>query len=122
MNRYPIVIAGGPCTCNPEPVADFFDAIVIGDGEDVILQISEVWLELKNRRFKKEILVKWSEIEGIYIPSYFTPEYTSEGFQTLVPLYEDYVKVKRAICPDLENAPFPDAPVIPLGRPVHDRA
>jgi len=118
----PIVIAGGPCTCNPEPVADFFDAIVIGDGEDVILQISEVWLELKKTgASKKEILKKWSEIEGIYIPSYFTPEYTSEGFQTLVPLYEDYVKVKRAICPDLENAPFPDAPVIPLGRPVHDR-
>jgi len=118
----PIVIAGGPCTCNPEPVADFFDAIVIGDGENVILQISEVWLELKKSgASKKEILKKWSEIEGIYIPSYFTPEYSAEGYQSLVPLYADYTKVKRAICPDLENAPFPDAPVVPLGRPVHDR-
>ncbi len=118
----PIIIAGGPCTCNPEPVADFFDAIVIGDGEDVILKISEVWLELKKSgASKKEILKKWSEIEGIYIPSYFTPEYSSEGFQSLVPLYENYTKVTRAVCPDLENAPFPDTPVVPLGRPVHDR-
>lgn len=118
----PLVIAGGPCTCNPEPVADFFDAMVIGDGEEVILKISETWLELKKKgASKKEILKKWSEIEGIYIPSFFIPEYTDEGFQILKPLYDGYTKVQRAICADLENAQFPEAPVVPLGRPVHDR-
>lgn len=118
----PLVIAGGPCTCNPEPVADFFDAMVIGDGEDVILKISETWLELKKKgASKREILGAWSRIEGIYIPSFFKPEYTTEGFQILKPLHADYTKVRRTICPDLENAAFPDAPVVPLGRPVHDR-
>lgn len=118
----PLVIAGGPCTCNPEPVADFFDAIVIGDGEDVIVRMSEAWLELKkNGASKKDILKKWSKIEGIYIPSFFSVQYTGEGFQKTVPLQPDYTIVKRAICPDLENAPFPDSPVVPLGRPVHDR-
>lgn len=118
----PLIIAGGPCTCNPEPVADFFDAIVIGDGEDVILKISESWLELKKTgASRKDILKKWSEIEGLYIPSFFRAEFTSEGFQKTVPLFENYTSVKRAIIPDLENAPFPETPVVPLGRPVHDR-
>ena len=64
------VIAGGPCTCNPEPVADFFDAIVVGDGEKVIMEMSQAWLEWKARgkRDKETLLRKWSQIEGVYIP------------------------------------------------------
>jgi radical SAM family uncharacterized protein/radical SAM-linked protein len=122
-SSHPFIIAGGPCTCNPEPVADFFDAIVVGDGENVVLEMSKAWLTWKARgkRDKKTLLRNWSRIEGLYIPSFFKPKYNENGFQTLVPKFTDYKTVKRAVIPDLDRAVFPDAPIIPYGKPVHDR-
>ena len=72
-SSHPLIIAGGPCACNPEPVADFFDAIVIGDGENVIMEMSRSWLKWKeNYRGEKEVLYKiWSDIQGVYIPAFF---------------------------------------------------
>ncbi|PLX53185.1 MAG: B12-binding domain-containing radical SAM protein, partial [Desulfobacteraceae bacterium] len=120
---FPFVIAGGPCTCNPEPVADFFDAIVIGDGEKVILKMCQAWLEWKegNSRDKETLLRQWSHIEGVYIPEFFIPEYNHLGFQTLTPRYPDHDKIKKAVVGDLNEVPFPDTPIIPYGKPVHDR-
>ncbi|MBI5593690.1 MAG: TIGR03960 family B12-binding radical SAM protein [Deltaproteobacteria bacterium] len=120
---FPLVIAGGPCTCNPEPVADFFDAMVIGDGENVILEMADCWRAWKHGggSDKTLLLESWRHIEGVYVPSFFEPAYTAEGFQTLVPRYPDYLKVLRAIIPSLNDAPFPEKPVVPYGRPVHDR-
>ncbi len=70
---HPLIIAGGPCTCNPEPMAEFFDAIVVGDGEKVVMEMAGAWLHWKkNSRGEKEYLLKsWSQIEGVYIPSFF---------------------------------------------------
>lgn len=120
---YPFIIAGGPCTCNPEPVADFFDAIVVGDGENVIIEMSMAWIQWKeNASNDKESLLKaWSEIKGVYIPSFFEVKYYENGFQTMLPVSAGYSKVVRSIIPDLDYAPFPDKPVVPFGRPVHDR-
>ncbi len=120
---FPLIIAGGPCTCNPEPVADFFDAMVIGDGEDVTLKLAEGWLEWKKNSGsdKDGLLKRWSKIEGVYIPSFFTPQYDDCGFQTLQPRYPDYTRVTRTVVADLEQAPFPEKPIIPFGKPVHDR-
>lgn len=120
---YPLIVAGGPCTCNPEPVADFFDAMVVGDGENVILEMLQQWLEWKKSgaKDKPAILKMWSRIEGVYVPSFFEPRYDSAGFQKLRPVYEDHQKVKRALVKDLNQASFPDRPVVPYGRPVHDR-
>ena len=71
-DTFPLVIAGGPSTLNPEPVADFFDAIVIGDGEEVILEISDTVKKWKNEKSdKKSLLDELSEISGVYIPSFF---------------------------------------------------
>lgn len=69
---HPFIIAGGPCTCNPEPVADLFDAIVIGDGEDVIVEMSKAWIQWKEGSGKEReaLLKRWSQIEGVYIPSF----------------------------------------------------
>jgi len=122
-NSHPVIIAGGPCMCNPEPVADFFDAIVVGDGENVIMEMAETWLKWnEGYNGDREILLKmWSEIEGVYIPSFFEPKYDGAGFQTLTPKFENYHTVRREILDDLDTAPFPDAPIIPFGRPVHDR-
>ncbi|OQY12631.1 MAG: B12-binding domain-containing radical SAM protein [Desulfobacteraceae bacterium 4572_19] len=138
---YPLIIAGGPCAVNPEPLADFFDAMVIGDGEEVILKISSTWIKWKeSKNKKKECLLKMlSEIEGVYIPSFFKPSYITSIdtggdtniintdthdniiFQTLTPVNQEYKKVKKAIVANLDFAPFPKFPVVAFGRPVHDR-
>ena len=122
-DAFPLVIAGGPCACNPEPVADFFDAIVIGDGENVILKLAESWLEWKKNRGndKDDLLRRWAQIEGVYIPSFFKPHYDTSGFQILQPQVPDYTRVTRTLVADLDQVPFPAKPVIPFGKPVHDR-
>ncbi|MGD8723096.1 MAG: TIGR03960 family B12-binding radical SAM protein [Desulfobacterales bacterium] len=120
---FPLIIAGGPCTCNPEPVADFFDAMVIGDGECAILQLAESWLEWKKNagNNKDALLKRWSKIEGVYIPSFFKPRYDHCGFQKLEPRYADYAQVTRTLVADLDQIPFPHKPIVPFGKPVHDR-
>jgi len=120
---FPLVIAGGPCMCNPEPVADFFDAIVVGDGEDVILSLTASWLAWREggKKDKDSLLKAWSQIEGVYIPSYFNARFTREGFQVLEPKEPGDHRIKRAIRGNFEKSPFPDAPIVPFGRPVHDR-
>lgn len=119
---HPLIIAGGPCTCNPEPMADFFDAMVIGDGEPVILEMSRIWMEVKAAGGSKtDILKRWSALQGLYIPAFFQPRYDENGFQTLIPRLEEYGGVRRAILPDLDAAPVCCEPVVPYGRPVHDR-
>ncbi|MFC1799177.1 TIGR03960 family B12-binding radical SAM protein [Thermodesulfobacteriota bacterium] len=121
---YPFIIAGGPCTCNPEPVADFFDAMVIGDGESVVLEMARCWINWHHSAEKSDktsLLRMWSNIEGVYIPSFFEPSYDPSGFQILTPNQSDYHTVSRTIVKDLNATPFPDKPIIPFGRPVHDR-
>ena len=120
---FPMIIAGGPCACNPEPVANFFDAIVVGDGERVILQLAENWMKWKkNPSADKEALLKsWSKIEGIYIPAFFEPRFDDCGFQRLVPRYAHYTHIRRTMVADLDQVPFPERPIIPFGKPVHDR-
>lgn len=120
---YPFIIAGGPCTCNPEPVADLFDAMVIGDGERVVIEMSRIWFEWKegSNNDKEALLKMWSGIDGVYIPAFFEPKFDRSGLQTLLPKFSDYKAVTRATIDDLDKSPFPDAPIIPYGKPVHDR-
>jgi radical SAM family uncharacterized protein/radical SAM-linked protein len=120
---FPLIIAGGPCTSNPEPVADFFDAIVIGDGENVILKLAQSWMEWKKNgvKDKEGLLKRWAQIEGVYIPSFFKPQYDACGFQILEPQVAEYTRVTRTLVADLDQVPFPEKPVIPFGKPVHDR-
>jgi radical SAM family uncharacterized protein/radical SAM-linked protein len=119
---HPIVIAGGPCAFNPEPVADFFDAIVVGDGEEVICELTDVWMEWKKSGQDRETLLKkWSEINGVYVPSLFESATEANGFQVLTPLHSGYDVVKKRLVSDLNQVSFPDHPVIPFGNPVHDR-
>jgi len=123
-NTFPLIIAGGPCMSNPEPVADFFDAIVIGDGETIIIRLAEAWIawNQSGSKDKNEILKIWSDLEGVYVPQFFKPGFDNDGFQTLVPVFPGKkCSVKRIIEKDLETMPFPDKPVVPYGRPIHDR-
>jgi radical SAM family uncharacterized protein/radical SAM-linked protein len=122
-NSHPMIIAGGPCTSNPEPIADFFDAIVVGDGEAVILQLAQTWIHWQKdtQPDREDLLNRWSQIEGVYIPAFFKPQYDDCGFQTLVPRYPEYTRVTRTIVADLDQVPFPEKPIVPYGKPVHDR-
>lgn len=118
----PFVIAGGPCVCNPEPMAEFFDAMVFGDAEYLIVELAEQWLQWNNSGEKKvDLLRRWSRLEGIYVPRFFKAVDDSRGYQYLRAEKNVRPSVKRRVVSDLDSAPFPDSPVIPFGRPVHDR-
>lgn len=122
-NSHPFVIAGGPCMCNPEPVAEFFDAVVIGDGEQVIQDMVAAWIEWKQAGTRdKEILLKaWDGLAGVYIPAFYQAVYDDNGFQTLIPERTAKTTIPRAVVSNLDQAPFPTTPLVPYGRPVHDR-
>jgi radical SAM family uncharacterized protein/radical SAM-linked protein len=123
-DRHPLVIAGGPCTCNPEPMAAFFDALVIGDGETALPAMAAAWLAWKaggGGRDREALLRDWSRIEGVYVPSFFEARIDRDGFQHLAPRRPDYRTVRRAIVSDLDREPLPARPVVPYGKPVHDR-
>ena len=121
--RHPFIIAGGPCTCNPEPIAAFMDAIVIGDGEKVLLQMAEAWMEWKRKgtQSREGLLDQWSRITGVYVPTHFDVCYDDHGYPQIHALKESRPKVQRTILEDLDAADFPAAPIVPFGRPVHDR-
>ncbi len=120
---YPLVLGGGPCALNPEPLADFFDAFLLGDGEEAILEIAETYRTWKRDKApKKDLLERLSTIEGVYVPSFFQVSYRKNGcIAAIKPLRKGYEKVRRRIAADLEQAPYPSMPVIPFLKTVHDR-
>ena len=122
-DTFPLIIAGGPCAFNPEPLADFFDAFVIGDGEELITKVADTVIAFKKEGdgSKKTLLRMLSRIEGVYVPSFFTVYRDDAGHQVLTPLYEDHARIKRAIVPELTLADCPVSPIVPFGKPVHDR-
>lgn len=103
-DKHPLIIAGGPACFNPEPVARFFDLMVIGDGEEVLLQICRVVKEAKlsGKRRKDYILSALKDVQGIYIPSIKN-------------------NVKKALVKDIDAYPYPEAQVVPFTELIHDR-
>ena len=121
--RYPLILGGGPCAFNPEPLADFFDAFLIGDGEDAILEIAECVRDCKRDALPKATLLeRLSRIEGVYIPSFFQVSYLASGcIEKIVALRPDYRGVRRRFVSELESAHYPTTPVVPFLKTVHDR-
>ncbi len=117
----PIVFGGGPAVFNPEPIAPFFDAFLIGDGEEAVLEISDVLIQNKSlKRSEKIQLLK--EIKGVYIPSEFNFKYNEKGrIIERESLTEDYSFVERQIIIDLDKAHFPDDIVVSNIPLIHDR-
>jgi radical SAM family uncharacterized protein/radical SAM-linked protein len=119
----PLVLGGGPCTYNPEPVADFFDAFVVGEGEEVVHEISDAVASWKRTGAPREDLL-WllTEIPGVYVPSLFRVDYgadrTIAGYRPLKPGYESVV---RRVIPDLNLVPQADKPIVPFMQTIHDR-
>ena len=96
---------------------------MVGDGEDVIAEMSHAWLEWESDADKdRETLLRmWSRIAGVYIPAFFKSNVDQNGFQTLIPKFSDYPSVKKAVVGDLDATSFPDTPIVPYGKPIHDR-
>ncbi|MDR2770967.1 MAG: TIGR03960 family B12-binding radical SAM protein [Clostridiales Family XIII bacterium] len=123
----PLVIAGGPCAFNSEPLADVFDLIVIGDGEELLPALCTLFISVKNSGrpgYKREFLKEAARLEGVYIPSFYAPRYSESGaFSELQRLTEDAPRrIKRHIVSDFCEAPIPLRPVVPLIETVHNRA
>ncbi len=125
-DRDPIVIAGGPCTCNPEPFADFFDLIYIGEGETVYDALLDLYKAHKKSGSydRQAFLREASRIEGIYIPSLYNVRYHEDGtIADFSPLADDVPRqVTRQVVTDLSEAVYPDKPIVPLLQATQDRA
>ena len=120
---YPLVIGGGPCTLNPEPLADFFDLFLLGDGEEAVLEICREIVASRHQGEKKEALLeRMTRIRGVYVPSFFRPEYEIDGrIREMVLLKNDVPPITRRILPDLEVGAFPSRPILPFMEVIHDR-
>jgi len=120
----PLIIAGGPCVCNPEPVADFFDLFVLGEGEEVTLELIDLYKTAKlNGWDKSQFLLEAAKIQGIYIPSLYEVEYRTDGkVNTITPTPGAPTKVKKRIVKDLDGVFFPESFVVPYVDIVHDRS
>jgi radical SAM family uncharacterized protein/radical SAM-linked protein len=122
-SSWPLVIGGGHATANPEPVAEFFDAFLFGEGEEAVVQIVEAMKDWKkSQASRQELLNDLSEIEGVYIPEFFEPKYNDDGtVSEIKPLKPGYDKVRRRIVADLDAAYFPKGQLVPAVEAVHDR-
>ena len=119
----PLIVVGGPCAFNPEPLADFFDCAVIGDGEEVILELCAAVRTSKAAKENRTTLLKrLAAIEGIYVPSLFAVTYKSDGrIAAITPKNPQQPKVRRRVLADLDSAPYPEQPIVPFLQTVHDR-
>ncbi len=121
----PIIIGGGPCVYNPEPIADFFDLINVGEGEEVLLEISHLYIKMKSEGSytRSAFLRAAANIEGVYIPSLYEVSYNEDGtIKAYSPLCEGIpTKIKKRIIADLDTVEYPEKLVMPYVETVHDR-
>lgn len=120
----PIVVAGGPCAYNPEPLADFFDLFIIGEGEEVNLELMELYRAHKQRGYNKaDFLREAAQIEGVYVPSLYDVTYHEDGtIAAITPQNGVPATVRKRIVRDMDTAYYPESFVVPFIDIVHDRA
>ena len=119
-----IVVAGGTCTSNPEPLADFIDIFFIGEGEEVDLEVMELYRDFKKQgKSKEEFLIAAAQIEGVYVPALYEVEYNEDGtISSFTPKHGAPEKVSKRIMMNMDNTYYPDSFVVPMVEIVHDRA
>ena len=120
----PLVVAGGPCVCNAEPLADFIDLFFVGEGEEVDLEVIDLYKKYKaENRTKSEFLAAAAQIEGVYVPSLYEVSYNSDGtVKEYIPLENAPKVVSKRIIKDLNKSHYPEQFVVPYIDIVHDRA
>ncbi|MDH3997308.1 MAG: TIGR03960 family B12-binding radical SAM protein [Desulfuromonadales bacterium] len=121
--QQPLIIVGGPCAFNPEPLADFIDCALIGDGEEAVVELCEAVRESKRAGENRPALLKrLAQIDGLYVPSHFEIDYLDNGcIKEIRPLDPEQPKVRRRVLADLDSAAFPVKPVVPFLQTIHDR-
>ncbi|MBN2712387.1 MAG: TIGR03960 family B12-binding radical SAM protein [Planctomycetes bacterium] len=120
----PIVIAGGHGVFNPEPLSDFIDLFIIGEGEEALPRALELIEEAGGRKCAdREALLRKiaAEVEGAYVPSFYRTETNADGFEVPQPVDENMKPVRRAIVHDFESLPLPRKPIVPVFQTVHER-
>lgn len=121
----PVVLGGGPCAYNAEPVADFFDIFSIGEGEESLCELSQLYIDMKNNGTytKSAFLREASHLNGFYVPSLYNVEYNEDGtIKLFEPKFDDVPKrVEKRVVEDLNTSYFPLKPVMPYIETVHDR-
>lgn len=120
----PLVVAGGPCVCNAEPLADFVDIFFLGEGEEVDLEVIDLYKEYKSAgKTKSEFLRAAAEIEGVYVPSLYDVEYNDDGtVKSVTPRDGAPKTVRKRIMRDMDKSYYPEKFVVPFIEIVHDRA
>ena len=120
---HPLILGGGASVFNPEPVADFFDALLLGDGEEAIIEIVQIVRQAKRLGLKKQqLLSQLSQIHGIYIPQNYFPEYDDKGIVTsITSAPEAPVSVRRRIVSNLNQIEHLKRPLVPNAKIIHDR-
>ena len=122
----PLILGGGPCTCNPEPLADFFDAFVLGEGEEIVGEIAATigaWKAAGRAGGRPGLLRRLALLPGVYVPSLYEASYAESGqFAGITPVDAAVpAQIDRRVVADLDQAPFPTRPVVPYLETVHDR-
>ena len=119
--HHPLILGGGPCAFHPEPVADFFDAFLLGDGEEAIFDICDAYLAW-DKKDRHVLLKALSQIPGVYVPALFEPEYAEDGtLRETRPLDPAYTVVEKRVVRDLNSIPPLRNQVVPNVNIVHDR-
>ncbi len=118
-----LVVAGGPCACNPEPLADFIDLFFIGEGEEVDCEVINLYRDFKKKNGSKEdFLIAAAQIQGVYVPSLYDITYNEDDtVKAITPLCGAPETVKKRLMLDLDRTYFPDKFVVPYIEIVHDR-
>lgn len=119
----PIVVGGGPCACNPEPMADFFDLFMLGDGEEVSDELYDLLIKAKKEEWtKKAFLLEAAKIKGVYVPSLYDIEYNDDGTIKAITAKETAPeKVTKRVVKDLDSVHYPAKFIVPFIEVVHDR-
>ncbi len=122
--EWPLVVAGGPCVCNAEPLADFIDMMMLGEGEEQLPAVCELVCKAKAEKWeKKRLLRAMADIPGCYVPSLYDVQYNEDGtIRAIQPLDGVPAVVKKAIIRDMDSQPLPTHFVVPMIGAVHDRA
>ncbi len=120
----PLVVAGGPCACNPEPLADFFDIFILGEGEEVNLELMSLYREHKRQGYDKQRFLKAAaQIEGVYVPAFYEVSYYEDGrVRAITPTEGVPATVRKRVIRDMDTAYYPESFVVPFIDIVHDRA
>ena len=120
----PLILGGGPCTYNPEPMADFFDIFSIGEGEEALPELLTLYYECReNGMSKREFLRRAAGLEGFYVPSLYDVTYNADGtLASFAPnCAEAPARITKRVIPDLDTAYFPTDAAVPFLETVHDR-